>query len=133
MKLNAARSTFAGDIRPKSLTVRIEPHARGEVVGLDRTEVNGQTNSSSMVLYLDRLAGPINSPAVILLAVDMYILLLLVEYHRRSKRRYRTSSRVLEGSSRGTSSPTLGLLRNPTGSPIRPTTVRQRRRACSAL
>ena len=54
-KLNA-RSTFAGDIRPKSLTVRIEPHARGEVVTLDRTEVNGQTTSSSMVLYLDGVA-----------------------------------------------------------------------------
>jgi hypothetical protein len=55
-KLNAARSTFAGDIRPKSLTVRIEPHARGEVVTLDRTEVNGQMTSSSMVLYLDGVA-----------------------------------------------------------------------------
>jgi len=55
-KLNAARSTFAGDIRPKSLTVRIEPRARGEVVTLDRTEVNGQTTSSSMVLYLDGVA-----------------------------------------------------------------------------
>src|SRR5260370_22004002 len=55
-KLNAARSTFAGDIRPKSLTVRIEPHARGEAVPLDRTEVNGQTTSSSMVLYLDGIA-----------------------------------------------------------------------------
>src|SRR5215471_441177 len=54
--LNAARSTFTGDIRPKSLTVRIEPHARGEVVTLDRTEVNGQTTSSSMVLYLDGVA-----------------------------------------------------------------------------
>src|SRR5260370_3749519 len=55
-KLNAARSTFAGDIRPKSLTVRIEPHARGEVVTLDQTEVNGQMTSSSMVLYLDGVA-----------------------------------------------------------------------------
>src|ERR1700704_4269341 len=27
-QVNAARSTLAGDIRPKSLTVRIEPHAR---------------------------------------------------------------------------------------------------------
>src|SRR5579862_1298 len=55
-KLNAALSTFAGDIRPKSLTVRIEPHARGEAVTLDRTEVNGQMTSSSMVLYLDGVA-----------------------------------------------------------------------------
>ena len=55
-KLNAGRSTFAGDIRPKSLTVRIEPRARGEVVTADRTEVNGQTITSSMVLYLDGVA-----------------------------------------------------------------------------
>src|SRR5215831_20035661 len=55
-KLNAARSTFAGDIRPKSLTVRIEPRAMGEVVTLDRTETNGQTNACSMVLYFDGVA-----------------------------------------------------------------------------
>ncbi len=55
-KLNAARSTFAGEIRPKSITVRIEPRATGEVFTLDRTEVNGQTTSSSMVLYLDGMA-----------------------------------------------------------------------------
>jgi hypothetical protein len=60
-KLNAGRSTFAGDIRPKSLTVRIEPHARGEAVTLDRTEVNGQTTSSSMVLYLDGMARDFQS------------------------------------------------------------------------
>ena len=52
-KLNAARSTFAGDIRPKSLTVRIEPRARGEVVTVNRTEINGQTTSCSILLYLD--------------------------------------------------------------------------------
>src|SRR5215471_9561909 len=51
-KLKAARSTFAGDIRPKSLTVRIEPRARGEVVTVYRTEINGQTTSCSMALYL---------------------------------------------------------------------------------
>jgi hypothetical protein len=28
--MNAARSTFAGDIQPKSLTLRIEAHAKGE-------------------------------------------------------------------------------------------------------
>jgi len=55
-KLKAARSTFAGDIRPKSLTVRIEPRARGEVVTVYRTEINGQTTSCSMVLYLDGVA-----------------------------------------------------------------------------
>src|SRR5215813_14790300 len=55
-KLNAAQSTFAGDIRPKSVTVRIEPRAKGEVVTLDRIEVNGQTTTSSMVLYFDGVA-----------------------------------------------------------------------------
>ena len=55
-KLNAAQSTFAGDIRPKTLTVRTEPHVKGEVVTVERTEVNGQTTSSSTVLYLDGVA-----------------------------------------------------------------------------
>jgi len=55
-KLKAAQSTFAGDIRPKSLTVRIEPRARGEVVTVYRTEISGQTSTCSMVLYLDGTA-----------------------------------------------------------------------------
>jgi hypothetical protein len=55
-KLNAGRSTFAGDTQPKNLIVRIELHAKGEVVTVDRTEVNGQTTSSSTVLYLDGVA-----------------------------------------------------------------------------
>ena len=55
-KLNAARSTFAGEIRPKSLTLRIEVRAKGEVVTFDRTEVTGRTTVSSMILYLDGVA-----------------------------------------------------------------------------
>ena len=55
-KLNAARSTFAGDTPPKSLTLRIEPHAKGEVFTLDRTEANGRTTSSSILLYFDGTA-----------------------------------------------------------------------------
>src|SRR5258708_38703610 len=55
-KLNAAQSTLAGDIQPKSLTVRIEPHAKGEVFTLDRTEANGRSTSSSILLYLDGTA-----------------------------------------------------------------------------
>ncbi len=54
-KLNPARSTFAGDVQPKSFTVRIEPRVNGEVVTLDRTETNGQMTTSSSVLYLDGL------------------------------------------------------------------------------
>ena len=52
-KLNAARSTFAGDTQPRSLTIRIEPHTKGEVFTLDRIEADGRATSSSTVLYLD--------------------------------------------------------------------------------
>ena len=37
-KLNLARSTFSGEIPPKSLTVRLEPHTKGEVVAILRRE-----------------------------------------------------------------------------------------------
>jgi hypothetical protein len=50
--MNAARSTLAG-YSIKSLTVRIEPHPKGEVFTLDRTETDGRTTSSSTILYLD--------------------------------------------------------------------------------
>jgi hypothetical protein len=52
-KLNAARSTFAGDTPPRSLTIRIEPHIKGEVFALDRIEADGRAISSSTILYLD--------------------------------------------------------------------------------
>jgi hypothetical protein len=55
-KLNAARSTFEGDTQPKSLTVRIEPHTKGEVFTVDRTEANGRTISFSILLYFDGTA-----------------------------------------------------------------------------
>jgi len=55
-KLDRGRSTFAGHTQPKSLMVRIEPHAKGEVVTVDRTEVNGRATSSSMLLYFDGAA-----------------------------------------------------------------------------
>jgi hypothetical protein len=45
-KLDRGRSTFAGHTQPKSLMVRIEPHAKGEVVKVDRTEVNGRATRS---------------------------------------------------------------------------------------
>jgi len=59
-RLNAARSTFAGDTQPKSLTLRIEPHAKGEVFTLDRTETNGRSTSSSVLLYFDGRARAFN-------------------------------------------------------------------------
>ena len=52
-QMNAARSTLTGDIRPRSLTVRIEPHAKGEVFTLDRVEADGRATSSSSILHLD--------------------------------------------------------------------------------
>ena len=55
-KMNAARSTFSGDGQPRILTVRIEPHAKGEVLTMDRTEADGRATSSSMILYLDGTA-----------------------------------------------------------------------------
>src|SRR5262245_55007854 len=57
-KLNPARSTFSGITPPKSLTLRLEPHAKGEVVTMDWTETSGRATSSSMILYLDGLARP---------------------------------------------------------------------------
>jgi hypothetical protein len=57
-KLNPARSTFSGATPPKSLTLRLEPHAKGEVVTVDRAETNGRATSFSMILYLDGVARP---------------------------------------------------------------------------
>ena len=51
--MNAARSTFPGDTQPKSFTVRIEPHPKGEVFTLERIETDGRTTSSSTILYFD--------------------------------------------------------------------------------
>ena len=59
-KLNPTRSTFAGDAQPKSLTVRIEPHTNGEVFTLDRTETNGRSTTSSVLLYFDGRARAFN-------------------------------------------------------------------------
>ena len=52
-KLNAARSTFAGDTQPRSFTIRIEPHGKGEVFTLDRIEADVRAISCSTILNLD--------------------------------------------------------------------------------
>ncbi len=52
-KMNAARSKFIGDPRPKSLIVRFEPHPRGEVFTLDKIAWDGWAVTSSIILYLD--------------------------------------------------------------------------------
>jgi hypothetical protein len=50
-KLNPARSTLAGDQR--SVTLRIEPHPRGEVFTLDTVGPDGRATTSSTILYFD--------------------------------------------------------------------------------
>ena len=52
-KMDAIRSTFAGDKQPRSFTVRIDRHEKGEVFTLDRIEADGRSTSSSTILYLD--------------------------------------------------------------------------------
>ena len=54
-----AGACWAGDAfgiwkaKPSSLTVRFEPHAKGEVFTLDRTDGDGRATTSSTILYLD--------------------------------------------------------------------------------
>lgn len=51
--IDSVRSTLAGESRPKSITIRIEAHAKGEVFTLDRIEADGRGTTSSSLLYLD--------------------------------------------------------------------------------
>ena len=50
-ELNPARSTPAGN--EKTLTLRIEPHTRGEVFTLDTLATDGRASTFSTILYLD--------------------------------------------------------------------------------
>ena len=50
-KLNLARSTLGGS--QQSVTVRIEPHTRGEVFTLDTRAADGRASTFSTILYLD--------------------------------------------------------------------------------
>ena len=51
--MNVARSTFTGDAQPKGLTVRIEPHTKGEVFTLDKVGGDNRATTSSTILYFD--------------------------------------------------------------------------------
>jgi predicted acyl esterase len=51
--MNSARSTLAREPRPKSISIRIESHTKGEVFTLDRVESDGRATTSSSLLYLD--------------------------------------------------------------------------------
>jgi len=53
LKMNRDRSIFRTDPRPRSLTLRIEPHAKGEVFTLYEIEPDGRAISDSTILYLD--------------------------------------------------------------------------------
>ena len=52
-KMDVGQSKVMGSAPSKSLTVRIEPHAKGEVFTLDRIEADGRSLSSSTILYFD--------------------------------------------------------------------------------
>jgi len=52
-RVKTNRSTFVGVRAPKSLSVRIEPHSKGEVFTVDRVESDGRATSSSSILYFD--------------------------------------------------------------------------------
>lgn len=52
-KVNPTRSTFNGSSRTENFTVRIGPHAKGEVFTLDQTERDGRATTSSTILYFD--------------------------------------------------------------------------------
>jgi len=60
--MNPARSTLAPDPRPKSITIRIESHAKGEVFTLDRIEADGRATTSSTLLYLDGKSRDFQDP-----------------------------------------------------------------------
>jgi len=52
-KLSPSRSTLSAERQPSSLILRIEPHPRGEVFTVDRTERDGRSTTDSTVLFLD--------------------------------------------------------------------------------
>lgn len=60
--MNPARSTVGPDPRPKSITIRIESHAKGEVFTLDRIDAGGRSTTVSTILYLDGKARDFQDP-----------------------------------------------------------------------
>ena len=50
-KLNSARSTLAAN--QKTMSLRIEPHIRGEVFTLETVTRDGRASTSSTILYFD--------------------------------------------------------------------------------
>jgi hypothetical protein len=60
-KLNPARSKLAANHR--SVTLRIEPHTRGEVFTLDTVAADGRASTFSTILYLDGKSREFEDPA----------------------------------------------------------------------
>jgi hypothetical protein len=52
-KMNPVLSIFAVDTQPRSFIMRLEPHAKGTVLTVDRIEPDGRATSSRTILYLD--------------------------------------------------------------------------------
>ena len=48
-----SRSKFSRQAHPRAVTVRFEPHGKGEVFTFDRIHSNGQAAIFSVILYLD--------------------------------------------------------------------------------
>jgi hypothetical protein len=61
-KMNPGHSTFTPGSQPRSLTVRIELHANGEVFTVDKVEQHGRYVSESTLLYLDRKSRSLEDP-----------------------------------------------------------------------
>ena len=51
--VNPVRSTSVADPHPRTVTVRIERHAKGEVFTMDQIREKGERVTTSMILYLD--------------------------------------------------------------------------------
>jgi hypothetical protein len=51
--VNSRKSTSAGGIEPKIVTLRIERHAKGEVFTMDGSEQDEQSTTDSTILFLD--------------------------------------------------------------------------------
>jgi len=51
--MNPARSVFIGDPHPRAVTIRFEPHAKGEVFTWDKIGANGRAETFSIILYFD--------------------------------------------------------------------------------
>jgi hypothetical protein len=61
--MNPARSTFIGGPHPRAVTVRFEPHSKGEVFTWDKIGGNGKAETFSIILYLDGKRRDFNSPS----------------------------------------------------------------------